>query len=274
MSTTALDLRGRVAVISGAGSGIGEGLARHAAEHLGMLVVVTDVDEARADAVAAAITAAGGAAIARRVDVTDPADVKAMAGEVVGEHRAPALLVCNAGIEQTGRVWETDPAQWARVQDVNVNGAFALMRAFLPSMIEDGRRGHVLCTSSVGGISIGSDQAAYLVSKHAIRVLAQSLAADLEAASADIGVSVLLPGAVRTRIFEDAATTGTKASEEFRQALLTHLAEDGLTPAEVAALTFEALLAGRFWIHSHPEMSRQVLTGHTADLLGGLPPTV
>lgn len=270
MTIHADDLAGRPIVVSGAGSGIGAALAYRAAVEHRMTAVVADVDAARAEQVAAAITGAGGKAQAHAVDVSDPASVDALRARALDAYGAPALLVCNAGVEMTGAVWETEPRDWQRVQAINVNGAFLMARAFLPAMLQTEQPGHVLCTSSIGGISIGAGQSAYLVSKHAIRVFAQTLAADLEAADARIGVSILLPGAVRTRIFDDAVSTGSAGADEMRSALASHLANDGITPEQVAEIAFAGILEGRRWIHTHPEMSEQVLSAHLADLTSGV----
>lgn len=257
MSTTRSDLQGRVAVISGAGSGIGEGLARHAAAEYGMKVVVADVALERAESVAAGIRDTGGEATALSVDVADYGSVAALAESVQSSLGSPTLLACNAGIEMTGLLWETDPQAGERVQDINVNGAFHLMRAFLPGMLDRGERGHVLCTSSIGGLGFGANQAAYTVSKHAIRVLARSLEADLASVAADIGVSILLPGPVKTRIFDDALSTGSAQAEEYRAQLGAYLAGDGLTPDDVARLTFERITSGAKWIHPHRSSPRR-----------------
>lgn len=270
MNTTRSDLQGQTAVISGAASGIGEHLARYAAAELEMTVVVADVDLDRATTVARDITDNGGTARAQHVDVADWSSVQHLAEATQNEHGTPALLVCNAGVEMTGFVWDTDPHQWERVQAINVNGAFHLMRAFLPAMIERKTRGHVLCTSSVGGIAIGASQSAYTVSKHSIRVLAQSLAADIESAEANIGVSILVPGAVRTRIFTDAVTTGDSKAENYLTQLASHLANDGLDPKTVAALTFDQVTTGARWIHTHPEMSSTFIEQHNSELTSGL----
>lgn len=114
-------LAGEVAVVSGAGSGIGEALARHASLRVGMTAVVADISLERAQTVADSIRSADGAAVASQVDVADWDAVSALQEWVQRDLRAPALLVCNAGVEMTGRVWETDARQWERVQAINVN---------------------------------------------------------------------------------------------------------------------------------------------------------
>src|SRR4051794_4531451 len=139
---------GKAAVISGAGSGIGEGLARHAALELGMVAVLTDVVADRVTEAVHKLRAEGATAHGLVLDVADAEAVAAAASTVVEQWGPPAFLGCNAGVEHTGSVWEMAPAQWARVQRINVDGAFNLANAFVPSMIDAGQPGHVLFTSS------------------------------------------------------------------------------------------------------------------------------
>jgi NAD(P)-dependent dehydrogenase (short-subunit alcohol dehydrogenase family) len=265
-------LRGRVAVISGAGSGIGAGLARFAASQLAMTVAVADRDVTRAHDVAARLRSAGAAAIAIEMDVCDWTSVRSGSAEILTDLGVPAFLACNAGIEHTGLAWEANPSDWERVQRVNVLGAYHVQRAFVPAMVKHGQPGEVLFTSSLGGISIGASQSAYLVSKHAVRVLAQTLQADLASVGSALSVSVLMPGAVRTRIFEDAHTTGDPEAEAYRRTLAAHLADDGMTPDAVAAITFAHIAAGRSWIYTHPAEAREYLRDHTAELLASIDP--
>lgn len=265
MSTTHNDLQGHVAVVSGAGSGIGEGLARHAATAYGMKVVVADVALDRAEAVAAGIRETGGQAKALSVDVSDYDSVASLVESVRSTFGSPAFLACNAGIEMTGLLWETEPRAWERVQGINVNGAFNLMHAFLPGMLERGARGHVLCTSSIGGLGFGANQSAYTVSKHAIRVLAQSLEADLDSVGADIGVSILLPGPVKTRIFDDAMSTGSAEAKQYRAQLGAYLAGEGLSSESVARLTYDQITSGAKWIYPHPEQARPLVDAMVAE---------
>ena len=113
------DLRGRVAVISGAGSGIGAGLARFASTGLGMTVVLADWDLTRAEEVAEGLRANGAVAVAVRMDVGDWTSVRHGADDVLAKWGVPAFLACNAGIEHTGLAWEVRPEDWERVQRVN-----------------------------------------------------------------------------------------------------------------------------------------------------------
>lgn len=263
-------LGGRPALISGAGSGIGEGLARHAALQAEMKVAIADIDADRAEQVAADLRLAGAETMAVPMDVTNSESVATGTARVVEEWGPIALLGCNAGVEFTGPLWEMTPAQWEGLQAVNVNGAFNLIHAAVPAMLEDGRPAHVLCVSSIGGISVAPLQTAYLVSKHAMRVMGQCLVEELTAAGSDIGVSILLPGAVRTRIFENAESTKTSVGDAHRLEMAEMLATQGLSPGEVAAITFDAINRGDLWIHTHPEISRTLITTHTHALGAGI----
>lgn len=263
--TAAADLAGRLAVVSGAGGGIGAGLAREAVSR-GMKVLALDVDTARLAALAGSLPHD-----AVRTAVVDVADAEAVAAasEATAAWGPAALICCNAGIEFAGRTWDMTPDQWRRLQGINVDGAFHLLHAFLPATIADGRPGHVLVTSSVGGLSSGAGQAAYIVSKYGVRVLAECLRADLVEAGHPIGVSVLLPGPVRTNIFTDAAATGT-AGEDLRSSLAAMLAEHGTSPDEVAALALDAVERDQFWVHPHPDLSSAFIEAQHLELVGGL----
>ena len=268
---TDLDLmRGRAAVITGAGSGIGAALARHAALKLGMFTLVLDAQSDRAEAVERDISDSGGQARAVHLDVTDFDAAEALAGELAGEVSV-GLIAANAGVEHTGTLWTTSAEQWHRVQRINVEGAFNIIRAFIPSMLAGGEPGHVVCTSSVGGIAVAPSMSAYIVSKHAVRVLGQCLAAELATVDAPIGVSVLMPGAVSTRIFADAQSSPTDSdAESQRRHLDAMLANEGIKPEQVATMTFEAVARDQLFIHTHPEASRSALVAQTETLHQGL----
>lgn len=265
--TARADLAGRLAVVSGAGSGIGAALATEAVAR-GMKVLAMDVDTARLEALRDEL--GEDCVLTVTTDVSDPAAVAAAAKEAVEAWGPAALVCCNAGIEFAGRTWDMEPAQWRRLQGVNVDGAFHLVQAFLPATIEDGRPAHVLLTSSVGGLAPGAGQAAYIVSKYAVRVLAQCLREDLAEAGHPIGVSVLLPGPVRTNIFTDATAAGD-SGEGLRGALASMLDEHGTEPRDVAVLALDAVEADRFWVHPHPDFSAAFIDAQHTELSSGLP---
>ncbi|WP_219420163.1 SDR family NAD(P)-dependent oxidoreductase [Pseudonocardia nigra] len=204
MTTPEEVFAGGVAVITGAGAGIGEGLALHAALRLGMTVAVADVDGSAAERVAARITADGGRALAHAVDVRDPAAMERLAERVAAGAGPVRLLVNNAGVEQFGYLWDTPVANWHRLVDINVNGVFHGLRAFLPRMIANPGRSVVLNMSSVGGVAAVPLQAAYVMSKHAVLALTESLHLELAAVGANVGAHAVLPGVVASDIFASA----------------------------------------------------------------------
>ncbi|WP_418001934.1 SDR family NAD(P)-dependent oxidoreductase [Mycobacterium sp. PDNC021] len=254
---------GGVAVITGAGSGIGAGLARYAAQ-LGMTTVLADVN---ADAVAALrdeLTAAGTTAVDAVCDVRDAEAVQTLADRVNSEIGPVRLLVNNAGIEQFGYLWDTPVANWERVMDINVSGVFHGVRAFLPAMLASGEPAWVWNMSSVGGVSTVQLQAPYIVSKHAVLALTECLRVEVELAGHDhhICVQAVLPGPVQSNIFTAAggveshgAAADASASE--RTAMHQLSAMDPLTAAEAI---FAQSAAGGFYLTTHPEAIAGAMT--------------
>jgi len=264
--TSIAELRAGCAVVTGAGSGIGAAAATHAASELGLPVAVLDVVGDRAETTAAEITAAGGTAVAWTADVADAAAVDAVAEAVRARLGPVTLLMANAGVEHAGAVWTMPADQWRRVQDVNVNGVFNTLRAFVGPMVEARRRAHVVCVASIGALAIRPEMSAYIVSKHATLALAESLTVDLAAAGADIGVSVLLPGPVATRIAVDALVAPTDGAEPARRRLATLLDAEGLAPSEIAATAFAGVAEDREWIYTHPRLTGVTVAERVAKL--------
>ncbi len=214
---------GGVAVITGAGAGIGAGLARHAVT-LGMTAVLADVD---ADAIAALrdeLRAAGGSAVDVVCDVRDPLAVQELADRTYRDVGPVRLLVNNAGVEQFGYLWDTPVANWRRVVDINVSGVFYGVRAFLPKMMATDDRAWVWNLSSVGGVLAIPLQGPYIMSKHAVLALTECLYLDVQSAGHGhhIHVQAVLPGAVVSNIFESAGgvepdATDTAVAEQQRR---------------------------------------------------------
>lgn len=257
---------GGTAVITGAGAGIGEGLAHHAAG-LGMRLVLADIAEERLDKVAAAITAErpGATVVTVPTDVSDYAAVDRLAERATSELGPVRLLVNNAGIETTGPLWELPPERWDQMMKVNVYGVFHGIRAFVPRMLAAGARADVVNLSSVGGLSVGPLQGAYIAGKFAVQALTECLFMELEATGAPIAVSVVNPGPVATRIFEDAeaAEGGGADTDAYRTTMRTMLRDQGLTPAQAAATIFEGVADGRFWIFPQPDMAEDAIRRRT-----------
>jgi NAD(P)-dependent dehydrogenase (short-subunit alcohol dehydrogenase family) len=247
---------GGLAVVTGAGAGIGEGLARHLAGRLGMTVVVTDIDERSVGQVVQEIIEAGGRAVARVVDVRDAEAVVRLAEQVRHEFGPVRLLINNAGVEQFGYLWDVSPENWRRVVDVNISGVFHGIRAFLPAMIADQERSYVLTVASVGAVTAVPLQAPYIMSKHAVLGMVECLHQEVARIGADIAVSVVLPGAVRSSIFVTAGgvDAGDAAAAEHHRAEMLAVRERAISPAEAADTIIEQAAQGEFYIVTQPDI--------------------
>ena len=247
---------GGVAVITGAGAGIGAGLARHASR-LGMTVVLADIDAAAVSALREELSAAGGSAIAAVCDVRDADAVEALAQDVYRDLGPVRLLVNNAGVEQFGYLWDTPLPNWQRVVDINISGVFHGIRAFLPKMMATDVPAWVWNLSSVGGVAVVPLQAPYIMSKHAVLALTECLHLDVQSAghAHHIHVQAVLPGAVVSNIFESAGgvqSGDTSAAEAQRSAMLDIKAA-AMDPVAAAEVVFEQATQDRFYLLTQPD---------------------
>ncbi|MFX1757385.1 SDR family NAD(P)-dependent oxidoreductase [Rhodococcus sp. As11] len=243
------DLAGGTAVVTGAGSGIGESAARRATV-LGMNVVLADVSAHRAETVAAKLRADGHTALAIPTDVRDAAAVDALADAAYSEFGSVSVLLNNAGLESLGFTWEVPADEWRRVIDVNLLGVFHGIRSFVPRMGADPRRSHIVNTCSVGGIAITPRMTAYTASKHGVQALTECLYLECAEVYPQIGVSVFSPGQVATRIFEDVPVRDatTDDADFWREQI-----REGMAPDDAARVLFDGIVRDDFWISSHPE---------------------
>lgn len=242
---------GGVAVITGAGAGIGAGLARYAARELGMTVVLADVDTV---AIAALRAELGERAVDMACDVRDPAALERLAERTVADVGPVTLLVNNAGVEQFGYLWDTPVANWERLVAININGVFHGIKAFLPRMLAEARQSWVWNLSSIGGVSASPLQAPYIMSKHAVLAITECLYQEVELAGhADhVHVQAVLPGAVASNIFESAGAVNDGdigAAEEHRAAMLKVKAQ-AMDPIGAAKAFFDQAAAGEFYLMS------------------------
>jgi len=264
---------GNVAVVTGAGSGIGEGIARAVAGR-GLRVALADVNTAAVDAVAKDLCNDGADAFAMTVDVRDFAAVESLAAAVTARWGRTNLLVNNAGVEISALLWNLPVEHWRKVIDVNLNGVFHGVRAFLPSMIDSGEPAHVVNTASLGGVSISPVVSSYIASKHAVVALTECLHQDLRLAGvAAVGVSVLMPGPVRTKVMENAVLID-EHSTAYHTALRDMLAKDGMDPVVVAEAVLRGIADDELWIHTHPEIGDAMINARTRALLDRQPPAI
>ena len=251
---------GRVAVITGGGSGIGAALSR-ACSAREMKVVVVDVEESAGERVAHGIRQQGGDAFARVVDVRHRTELERLAREVDERYGGCHLLCNNAGVLVTRPVLELEEKDWAWTLAVNLMGPIHAVSVFLPGMIASGEPGHVVNTASIAGLVTfpQMDLAAYTTSKFGLVGYSEYLRGDLAAQGIPIGVSVVCPGAVETSIAESErnrpAELDTGQGGKTAAADPAGPAVAGLQTPEAAA---ERILAGverdEAWILTHPEM--------------------
>ena len=254
------EFEGRVAVITGGGSGIGEALSRGCSAR-GMKVVGVDVEESAAARVAEEIRQAGGDALAARVDVRHRAELEGLADRVNEAYGGCHLLCNNAGVLVTRPVLELAENDWAWTLAVNVMGPIHACSVFLPGMIASGQPGHVVNTASIAGLVAmpQMDLGAYTTSKFALVGYSEYLRADLAAQGIPIGVSVVCPGAVRTRIAEsernrpgelETGQGGERAAADPSAPTVAGL----LTPEAAAERILGGVERDETWILTHPEM--------------------
>src|SRR6478735_10295634 len=268
-------LRGATAVVTGAGSGIGRALAVACAAE-GMRVAAADIEAGALAATLALVADTGVDAIAVETDVADAGSVRALAARVDRELGGADLLCNNAGVFAGGTLWTEPVEDFAWVMGVNFYGILHGIQAFVPGMIERGRPGHVVNTVSAAGLFPSAFSAPYTCSKFAALALTESLAGELAASGAPIGVTALCPGAVHTGIGHaernrpNEPPAATESSEFVEQAL-RELTERGAPPADVAAMVLDAVRAGRYLQLTHDGYVGALRTRTDELLAGGLP---
>ena len=263
---------GGVAVVTGAGSGIGAGIARRAGA-LGMTVVAADINEAAAQNTVREIAEVGGKAEAVKVDVSQPEELDRLAELVFARHGEVRLLINNAGIETIGYSWEIPTARWEATLNINIHGVIHGVRAFVPRIIATGKEAWIGNLSSVGGFSHMPGQTAYTVTKHAVQAFSEGLYLEMEVKNLPIHVSTIVPGMLRTNIFNAEAGTGEPAGSAIhRRAMFEMMRDYGMDLDEGCRLFLEQMADNKFWVHSQPEMSEQIIGARIKFLSEQIPP--
>lgn len=269
----------RVCVVTGAGSGIGAGLARHAAA-AGMHVIGADVDEPGLAELEKTIRDRRQSVATRRVDVRDEQAVEALATEVFTKHGQVNLLFNNAGVLVDGKSWERPMRDWRWSFEVNVYGVIHGIRSFVPRMLKQGTPGRIINTSSQGGLlGGGTFMGPYQASKHAVAAISETLYAELALEPAPITASCLCPAEVATRIWKsdrlrpsaEHTRLGSDSEQQFHDSIAGAV-DKSLSPDVFAAQVFAAIEADRFWIVPDDEFFRQVLGLRTRCVVEGRPP--
>jgi NAD(P)-dependent dehydrogenase (short-subunit alcohol dehydrogenase family) len=255
------DFKSRVAVITGAASGIGRALAERCARE-GMKVVLADVEPGALAEAEANLQAGGGTALAVRTDVSQAKDVEALAQKTLEAFGAVHLLCNNAGVATSGTVvWESSLTDWEWVIGVNLWSVIHGVRTFVPIMLAQDTECHIVNTASMSGLISFPRGSVYAVTKHGVVTLSETLHHELTERGGKVKVSVLCPGLVKTRIVDCArnrperlaATAPMGPVEAAGWETLRQQVQTGMPPAQVADAVFQAIREERFYILTHPE---------------------
>ncbi|MFZ8999647.1 MAG: SDR family NAD(P)-dependent oxidoreductase [Ilumatobacteraceae bacterium] len=247
-----------VAVVTGAGSGIGAALADAFAGH-GCRLVLADVQADALDATVERLQQGGTDVVGVRTDVSRPSDVEQLASTTLERFGAVHIVCNNAGVAGAGDAWTGPIEGWEWTMGVNFWGVVHGIRAFLPHVVASGG-GHIVNTASIAGLYPGFSPA-YDASKHAVVALTEGLYHNLRDAGLPIGVSCLCPGWVRTGIVDAdrnwpadlGPRPATTTAGEISRGHVRRAIDEGMPPAMVADLVVDAIRTGRYWVFPHPD---------------------
>jgi NAD(P)-dependent dehydrogenase (short-subunit alcohol dehydrogenase family) len=254
------ELKGKVAAVTGAASGLGRSMAlAFAAE--GMHVALADVDPEGLLQTQKALEGYGVRITKLCVDVSKAEEVEAFAERTVKELKAVHVVCNNAGVSPLGALWENTLADWQWILGVNLWGVIHGVRAFAPRLVAQ-NEGHIVNTASVAGLISPPGSGAYNVTKHAVVTLSESLYHDLRERGSGVGVSVLCPAYVPTRITDsernrprDLPLSEKSAATLAREAMLRKAVTSGKVSADqVAQAVVAAVKEERFYILTHPRI--------------------
>ena len=255
-----MELAGRVAVVTGAASGIGRATARRFAAE-GMSVVLADIERPALEEVTAELVGEGRDVRSFVLDVSDVEQVSALRDYTVSEFGTAHVLFNNAGVGGIGRpTWQTTPGVWEWVVGVDLLGVAWGVREFVPLFVEQGE-GHVINTASEAGICATPMLGAYHAAKYGVVGLSEALV--MELAGTGVGVSCLCPELIDTKIFESTrnAPASLGLSTPFTasiDAIAEMMHTTALDPAIVADMVRDAIVDGSFWILTHAVTQRRV----------------
>lgn len=275
------DFKGKVAVITGAASGIGYGLAEHAARE-GMKVVLADVEAGVLEKAEKSIKALGAETLAVKTDVSKAGEIKALADKTLDKFGVVHLLCNNAGVSSVGpSIWENTLADWQWVLGVNLWGVIHGIHFFVPIMIKQDTECHIVNTASAAGLLTGPGSSPYYITKHGVVALSEILYRELEQARHKVGVSVLCPGFIKTNIVEcgrnrpkelenDPAEIKIKMADPLVQERIQfarQMIDGGMPPQQAADIVFNAIREKEFYILANAEQHKPVIQKRMEDIL-------
>jgi NAD(P)-dependent dehydrogenase (short-subunit alcohol dehydrogenase family) len=274
------DLAGKVAVVTGAASGMGRAFAQRFAEE-GMRVVLADVERDALDRAAGELRAAGHDVHAVPTDVSSREAIERLAQAALDRYAAVHLLVNNAGVEGylDGAIWEATDRDWTWTAGVNFWSVVLGVQTFLPIMLAQDVEGHIVNTASMTAVVRASNM--YGVTKHAVLALSEVIHGQLAERGARVGISALCPGIIATRLFQgsrnrpaelrnEQAPPGAAEGEEIRRRMHERLSA-GMPPAEVAAILVEGIREGRLYILTDHDWDERIRARSEDILLGRNP---
>ena len=271
-----MDYQGKVAVVTGGGSGIGRSLA-HAFAKRGARIVLADIEKPALDTVAGELERAGSEVLALRVDVADPRQVTQLAESVYEAFGAAHVLCNNAGVAGGGRVKDLSLEEWDWVLRVNLFGVIHGLHAFLPKMLASGEPCHIVNTASLAGLMSMPGVAPYSASKYAVVAISEALA--MECAGSNVGISVVCPGWVKTRIAEgeryaSPAIPPRPATPEMEQmrSLLRAVIDGGTDPDVIAQRVLDGIDQRALYIVPNPDYLFEGVRARFAAILAAGPP--
>ena len=231
-----------------------------------MKIVLADIEQGPLEEAVDELTSNGAEALGVVTDVSDAASVRALRDRALDRFGAVHLVHNNAGIGLGGPIWEVSEADWRWILGVNLWGVVHGVATFTPLLIEQGE-GHIVNTASVAGLIAAPFLGPYNATKQAVVAISETLYKDLQAVGAAVGVSVLCPGFVQTRIAESernrpdwaAADHEVPGAEEVR-GVVQSLVDGGIAPATVADRVIDAVRANTFYILTHPELDAAITT--------------
>ena len=264
------EFKDKVAVVTGAASGIGRGMAERCAQE-GMRVVLADIEQAALHLAEQELHSTGATVLAVLTDVSKAGDVKALAQKTLDTFGAVHLLFNNAGVGAGSTIWESTLADWEWVLGVNLWGVIHGLRVFVPIMLAQDTECHIVNTASAAGLLPYHPVAAYQVTKHAVVALSEQLYYSLAQRTAKVKASVLCPGWVNTRIMDAGRNRPVElqnpvsdqpvspALEAVVQSMYQAV-EAGMSPTQVAERVFSAIREDEFYILTHPEFNPVIRT--------------
>jgi NAD(P)-dependent dehydrogenase (short-subunit alcohol dehydrogenase family) len=268
------DLDGKVAVVTGAGSGMGKAFATRLAGE-GMRVVVADIQQDALDRTVSTLTEGGHDVIGVRTDVSKPGDIAALRDAAMDKYGAVHVVCNNAGVEGYlgGAIWEAGDRDWEWTFGVNFWSVVHGIRAFVPLLLKQGEPAHIVNTASMTSIVRAGNL--YSITKQAVLAASEMLENDLRSRGAPVGVTVLFPGTIATNLFHGERNRPTDIGDdpggEIRERMHKVLA-GGMRPETVAGIMVDAIRANRFYVTTDHEWDDRI-SDRTERILRGVNPS-